>query len=75
MGNKKPKKYSEDNPTVRAIIKYEQEIEALQEKYEQANDAQDWSMRHFYYSQMQAKKVNMELLKQKLNKRNPGKLY
>ena len=69
MGNKKPKKYSDDNPNVRAIHKYEKEIEALQEKYEAAHAAQDWSMRHFYANQIAAKRANMQLLLEKVKRR------
>lgn len=72
---KKTKKYSVDNPDVRAINKYEQEIAALQKKYEQANEAQDWSMRHFYYNQMQAKRANMQLLIDKMKRRMPNAGY
>lgn len=75
MGNKKIRKYNEDHPDVRAMRKYEREIEALQEKYEQANDAKDLTMRHFYFNQMAAKKANLELLKEKLGKRNPNDGY
>ncbi len=72
---KKVKKYSDDNPTVRAIHKYEKEIEALQVKYDEANNAQDWSMRHFYYNQMQAKRANMQLLIDKMKRRMPNAGY
>ena len=75
MGNKKPRKYSEEDPTVRAIHKYEREIEALQKKYEEANDAQDWSMRNWYYNQMAAKRTNMELLLDKMKRRMPNAGY
>ena len=66
---KKVKKYSDDNPTMRAIHKYEQEIEALQEKYDEAIAAQDWSMRHFYANQITAKRTNMQLLLDKMKRR------
>ena len=72
---KKMKKYSDDNPTMRAIHKYEQEIAALQKKYEQANEEHDWSMRHFYYNQMQAKRSNMQLLIDKMKRRMPNAGY
>lgn len=72
MGNVKQKKYSEDNPDFKAVRKYQQEIAALQEKYDKANEEHDWSMRHFYYNQMQTKKANMELLIGKLRKRYPN---
>ena len=66
---KKVKKYSDYKPTMLAIHKYEQEIEALQEKYDEANAAQDWSMRHFYANQITAKRTNMQLLLDKMKRR------
>lgn len=72
MGNVKQKKFSDDNPNIIAILKYEQEIAALQEKYDKADEAHDWCMRHFYYNQMEAKRTNMEILKQKLGNHYPN---
>lgn len=75
MGNVKQKKYDENNPDVLALKKYQQEIQTLQEKYDKANEEHDWSMRHFYGNQIQAKKANMGLLVEKLKKRYPNVCY
>lgn len=69
MGNAKPKKYDENNPDIKAVRRYEKEIASLQEKYDEANKSHDWSMRHFYYNQIQAKTTNMNILLDKLKKR------
>lgn len=51
-----------ETPNEQAIRKYEEEIAALQVKYNEANEKHDWSMRHFYANQISAKKGNLEWL-------------
>lgn len=68
MANKE-RKYDEDNPNVIAIRRYESEIATLEEKRDKANEEHDWSMRHFYTNQLNAKKANLEILKQKMGSR------
>lgn len=70
MGNRKQRKYDESHPDIIAIHKYEHDIAVLKEKYEQANDAHDWCMRHFYYTQIENKSANLEALKQKVGNRH-----
>ena len=64
--NRVTPKYNEKHPTVIAIRKYEKEIEALEIKRDDAEEKKDWSMRHFYANQIEAKRKNMEILQEKL---------
>lgn len=62
MAKTKTRKFSEEHPTMVSIRKYESEIEALEQKRDAANAAHDWTMRNFYANQIEAKRVNMEIL-------------
>ena len=68
MANKE-RKYDDDNPNVIAIRRYESEIATLEKKRDKANEEHDWCMRHFYTNQLNAKKANLEILKQKMGSR------
>lgn len=66
-------KYSEENPTMKAIRKYEHEIAVLEEKRAKANEDKDWSMRNWYTNQIMAKTKNMELLKESYGSKRTSK--
>ena len=66
-------KYTEDNPTIRAIRQYEREIAELEEKRDKANEEQDWTMRHWYSNQIAAKTKNMEILQEKVSTKRLGR--
>ena len=70
MANRVKKKFDENHPTYKAILRYEQEIAVLEEKRDKANEACDWTMRNFYANQITAKRTNMEILKAKFGKHN-----
>lgn len=66
------RKYRDDHPDMLAVRRYEKEIAALEEKYDAANKAHDWTMRNFCAAQLLAKRGNLKLLKEKMSKRFNG---
>ena len=70
MANRKQRKYDNNHPDIIAVRKYEHDIAELKKKYDEANEAHDWCMRHFYYAQITSKSANLELLKQKIGNKH-----
>ena len=58
------KKTEELHPDHEAILRYQQEIAYWEQKYDEANNACDWSARNWASCQLHAKRGNLERLKE-----------
>lgn len=63
------KKEKYKSPNIEAIERYEREIAYWEQKYQEANDAHDWSARNEAACALYAKRGNLEILRSKLNKK------